>query len=219
MDINKINSLLDKFLQQERIFDPQYKAFQAKMITTIGNDLNTKNYLFACFKLTSGSFKDGVYHGKRTIEELKNPQKPKEKVKPKSTINNKISKKKAPLTSSKKKIKPKYVVPPSKNRISPEEAILLRQKRMYVNTPHSLSQFAEILQFELESLIDVLHSCGFENLDGNKLITIDHIIPISEQVFDQHNKIISFETEVVSKTPKTKPNYFKLIYNSPGSKR
>ena len=220
MDINEINSLLDRFLKQERIFEPQYKSFQVKLVATVGNDINTKNYLIGCFKLISGFFKDGVYIGKKTIDELKNPHNTKEKATQKSSLKiAKINTEKLKQITTKKEKKEKYIVPPSKNKLTAKEAILLKLKIEYVRKKYTILSFAEELQFDKESLLEVIKSCGFKDLNYQSLITIDHIAPISEQVFDKRNKIMAYESEVVSKNPKTKPNYFKLIYNSPGSKR
>jgi hypothetical protein len=222
MDIKEVDSKLNDFLLQNRIYEPQYKAFEVKLLSQFSGNKDLHLYIKNLLTSLKKDFKDGVYCGNHSLEKLKqkvNPQplspKPKkEKViqERKKTLNPKPSPKL-------KKQKPKYVVPQSKNRISEQDAILIKLKIEYVRKPFTILSFAEELQFQKESLLEVIRSCGFEDVNYDARITMDYITPIAEQVFDRRNELIAYNTEIVSKQPKTKPNYFKLIYNSPGSKR
>jgi hypothetical protein len=90
----------------------------------------------------------------------------------------------------------------------------------YIRKNYTVSQLASELFFKESSLIEAIESWGFDNISSSTLLTMDHIKPLADQIFDRRNEIIQWESEIVSpKLPKTKPNYYKLIYNSPGSKR
>lgn len=121
---------------------------------------------------------------------------------------------------SKKDRKRKYTPPRSKNKISETDAILMKLKIEYVRTPHTISQLTKKLYWDEDYFIEALEKLGFSNVSTNSKIKLEHLKPLAEQIFDRRREIIAWETEIVSpKIQKTKPNYFKLIYNSPGSKR
>lgn len=222
MDNRELEKKFHDFLLQNSIYEPQYKAFEVKLLSQISGDKDLHVYTKNLLILLKKDFKDGVYCGNHSLEKLKQKLNPQPLLsKPKKTkIKQESKKTKSPKPSPLlKKQKSKYVVPQSKNRISEEGAILIKLKIEYVRKPYTIFSFAEELQFQKESLLEVIRNCGFKDVNYDTRITMDHITPIAEQVFDRRNELIAHDTEIVSKQPKTKPNYFKLIYNSPGSKR
>lgn len=220
MDINEVDKKINAFLLQNRIFEPQYKAFEVKLLSQISGDKELNEYLKKLLGFLKKDFKDGVYCGNHSIDKLK------QKLQPQVTLPKPKKEKPVKKTTTKqkpipkqKKQKPKYVVPKSKNRISEDDAILMKLRIEYVRKPFTIFSLADELEFQKESLLEVIRSCGFKDANYDTRITIDHITPIAEQIFDRRNELIAFNSEIITKQPKTKPNYFKLIYNSPGSKR
>jgi hypothetical protein len=117
-------------------------------------------------------------------------------------------------------VKQKYVPPKSKNRIDYNNAILLKLRIEYIRVPHSISVFAHKLYFDLDVLIEAFSQIEGSQLKGDSIIKIEYLKPYCGQIYDRMSEIIEWESEIVSPNlQKTKPNYFKVIYNSPGSKR
>ncbi len=218
MDKEEIINLFNNFLNQDRIFEPQLKSFESKVLTVVGNNKELKQYAITQLLSIKKKFKNGVYEGPKSISHHNKPSIP-QSSKPKKEKSTPPKKKKTTSTIKPKREKKKYVVPASKNKINEEDAILLKLRIEYVRKPHTMSMLADVLQFNEASLIEVITSCGFENINSNTIVKMEHITPLAEQIFDRRKEILEFESEIISKTPKTKPNYFRLIYNSPGSKR
>lgn len=221
MEIKELDILFNNFLKQERIFEPQLKSFESKLFSLIGGNIESKDYVSKQLTSIKKQFKNGIYIGAKSINNNSQSSSPKSKPTSKSKTEKQVSqKKKKPIVAQKtKKEKKKYVVPASKNKINEDEAILLKLRIEYIRKPHTMSKLASVLQFDETSLIEVITSCGFENINGSTIVKMEHITPLAEQIFDRRNEIIQSESEIVTKPPKTKPNYFRLIYNSPGSKR
>lgn len=221
MENQELDILFSNFLKQERIFEPQLKSFESKLFSLIGGNKESKDYVSKQLTSIKKQFKNGIYIGAKSINN--NSQSSSTKLKPTSkskTEEQVFQKKKKPIVAQKTKIKKrKYVVPASKNKINEDEAILLKLRIEYIRKPHTMSKLASVLKFNEASLIEVITSCGFENINGSTIVKLEHITQIAEQIFDRRKEILEFESEIVSKTQKTNPNYFRLIYNSPGSKR
>jgi hypothetical protein len=221
MEFNEIDILFNNFLKQDRIFEPQLKSFETKLLNSFGSDKESKAYVIKLLSAIKKEFKNGIFTGVKSINQKHQTSAPKNNPTAKSKKEKKPTpqKKKPSLVLKTKKDKKKYVVPASKNKINENDAILLKLRIEYIRKPHSISMLANVLQFNEASLIDVITSCGFENINSSTIVKMEHITPLAEQIFDRRKEILAFESEIVSKNPKTKPNYFRLIYNSPGSKR
>lgn len=220
MSVEEIDKKISAFLLQNRIYEPQFKSFESKILSQLSGKKDLYLQTQKLLNQIKKDFKEGLYCGNKSIEKLKQSLDPKPQItKPKKEkqVKKKSSNPK-PIPRLKKQ-KSKYVVPKSKNRISEDDAILMKLRIEYVRKPYTILSFAEELEFQKESLLDVIRSSGFEDVNYDTRIIMGHLIPIAEQVFDRRNELIAFNSEIVSKQPKTKPNYFKLIYNSPGSKR
>lgn len=221
MEFNEIDILFNNFLKQDRIFEPQLKSFETKLLNSIGSDKESKAYVIKHLSAIKKEFKNGTYTGAKSINQKQQTSPPKNNPTAKSQKEKKPTpkKKKTTVVLKTKREKKKYVVPASKNKINENDAILLKLRIEYIRKPHSISMLANVLQFNEASLIEVITSCGFENINSSTIVKMEHITPLAEQIFDRRKEILEFESEIISKTPKTKPNYFRLIYNSPGSKR
>jgi len=136
----------------------------------------------------------------------------KKKLQNKNPINQK--------NKSKKGKKRKYTPPRSKNKINETEAIIMKLKIEYIRNPHTISQLAKKIYWDEDYFIEILGKLGFSDINVNSKIKLEHLKPLAEQIFDRRREIIAWETEIVSpKIQKTKPNYYRFMYNSPGSKR
>lgn len=221
MEIKELDILFNNFLKQERIFEPQLKSFESKLFSLIGGNKESKDYVIKQLTSIKKQFKNGIYIGAKSINNNPQSSSPISKSGYKSKTEKKVSKKKKNQLANQKskKEKKKYVGRSNKNRINEDEAILLKLRIEYIRKPHTISKLASVLQFDETSLIEVISSCGFENINRGTIVKMEHITPLAEQIFDRRNEIIQYESEIVTKTPKTKNNYYRLIYNSPGSKR
>lgn len=221
MNSKEIDILFNDFLKQDRIFEPQLKSFESKITALTGANKEFKEYTNLLFKSIKKEFKNGVFTGAKSVNELKDSSLPKTDNIFKSKIAERQSQNKKKTISGSKYIKEKkkYIVPASKNKINENDAILLKLRIEYIRNPHTVSELAAVLKYRPSKLIELIKNCGFEEINSNTVVKMEHIIPLAEQIYDQRKKILDFETEIISKTTKTKPNFFRVIYNSPGSKR
>lgn len=104
--------------------------------------------------------------------------------------------------------------------LSIEESNILRIKTDYIRKPHTVKMFVEKMYWDLPGFIDWLNQRGFKEVSAFSMVKLDYLEPIIEKILDRRREIIKWETEIVTRNiTKTKPNFFKLIYNSTGSKR
>ena len=218
MDQKELDTIFSAFLRQDRIYEAQYNAFRSKTLALIGGNGTLKNYAIPLLDKMKCQIKNGVYIGVNSLARLKNE---KRNDKSAEATKRKPRKEKSFVKQPKeKKHKKKYVVPESKNRFNEEDGILMKLRIEYIREKYTVSLLASKLYFKESSLIEAIESWGFQNIKGSTVLTMDHIKPLAHQIYDRRNEILQWESEIVSpKLPKTKPNYFKLIYNSPGSKR
>ena len=108
----------------------------------------------------------------------------------------------------------------TKENKSIEESYILRIKTDYIRKPHTIKQFTEKMYWDLSAFIEWLNERGFDEVNAFTPVKLEYLEPITEKIIDRRKEIIKWETEIVTKNlTKTKPNFFKLIYNSTGSKR
>lgn len=67
MEFNEIDILFNNFLKQDRIFEPQLKSFETKLLNSIGSDKESKAYVIKHLSAIKKEFKNGTYTGAKSI--------------------------------------------------------------------------------------------------------------------------------------------------------
>jgi hypothetical protein len=140
-------------------------------------------------------------------------KKPKIKKKKKTNTSSKLSENKEEKGTRKRTYR-------TKENKSIEESYILRIKKEYIRKPHTIKLFTEKMYWDLSTFIEWLNERVFDDVNAFTTVKLEYLEPIIEKIIDRRKEIIKWETEIVTKnSTKTKPNFFKLIYNSTGSKR
>jgi hypothetical protein len=146
-------------------------------------------------------------------------------IKPNNTkqkpIKNKRKKKKKAIVNDKQKLNEPIIKPyKNKDNMSVEKSNILRLKTDYIRKPHTIIEFTDKLLWDENYFIDWLIDRGFKGIQPSSILKIEYIESLAEEIIQRRKKVVKWETEIVTKNrSKTKPNYFKLIYNSIGSRR
>lgn len=127
--------------------------------------------------------------------------------------SNKISKKSLKIKSIEK-----LFLQESKNRMNDFDAMFLKIRREFINTPHTIAEVAGKV-FALRDFLTELKKIGFSNVNYNTVVEKEHLLPFTERIYFNRYAGVEKTGNKQYHARKTLPNYFKVIYNSPGSKR
>lgn len=105
------------------------------------------------------------------------------------------------------------------NKMKIDEAELLKLRRKYVNTNYTILKLCEELYWFPASLVLVLKTKGLSQVSLNSLVDMEIIKMLKDEIYSRMLEINDYETEIVTKIKKVRPNYVKLIYTPTGNKR
>ena len=101
----------------------------------------------------------------------------------------------------------------SKKRIkhTPEYYRLLKLKRTFLNEDYDLTKLCDYYFIKESWVLSELLK-HFPEVKMTDKVTLEHLIYISDNFYDTLCEVKKYSETIDSKNPKTKPNYYKLIY-------
>jgi|GEM_PF-5177819 len=225
---------IENFLNQPKITKLQFDEF--KLQYCLKYNLKDKNKLLFLFKKLENHFVEDIYNGpKNIINVLDFNVSKSDKSHSKKLIKQGVKKKKGKNNVQKKKAfekKIKLSISNWKNKnyqakileqIKPKKGLtkikkhpdshyhLLKLKRVFLKSDITLRKFAKELRYEKEYYLAQLQK-EFPNVTLDTILTEEHLKYGIEDFYYDYLYLQNDLKNIVTKLPKTKPNYYKLIY-------
>jgi len=219
---------IENFLNQPEITKEQFDVFKVKYC--LSYNLNDKKKLLSLFRKLEKHFENGVYTGPKNFTDIfktknrtssisvdqKKKKKGKNNAQKKKDLERKlnlaIERKKDPNYELKipEHIKPKTKA--RKTRKHPDSYYhLLKLKRVFLNKNVTLREFASELKYDKGYYLEELKK-QFPDITLDSKLTEEHLKHGLEDFYYDYVYLQNELNDIVTKLPKTKPNYYKLIY-------
>lgn len=208
---------INKFLMQPHIAKAQFIAFKLKYSLKY-NDKD-KKLLLKTFKIIDTHFKNGYYSGPSKLSEILNPKKKKKDTNKPNPIATKKKKNKRIKPPKPKKTTSKVSVKTKEDVINKIKDLkhkrkhyrFTKYKRLFLNKDLKIDDIADYYHYNQNRFLREMMN-GFPSIKGSHKIHEHHIRYIINNLLDKLEKNKADKETIVTKNPKTKPNYFKVIY-------
>ncbi|MCF1420834.1 hypothetical protein [Mangrovimonas futianensis] len=205
---------IDNFLSQPRIAKIQFDGFKVKY--ALNYSLKDKKKLFEVFKSIDAYFKNGYYKGPNNLQDLLNPKKEKTINKPKPVASSKKKSKKPKKNaivqkqSDRNKKREIEIKPRKAPKHSAKYYSFIRLKQTFLSKGLKIKDIAEYYHFN-DLVFFANMKLAFKKLKKDDDIKEEHLRFINNKLLEDLEKNKIDKETIVSKNPKTPPNYYKTF--------